>query len=139
MVHSADERPKPAREPSATGSDSADTEADEEAGTAKRTVDAARQERTDASNRVNGKLNGLHDCSADRGEALTYPPNHSERQACCAPEGTNQPHPHGSDGSTGPCGQAREPGADVPGEGDDHPGHPAERTSEAPHRRANPT
>ena len=139
MRGSANERPNRARQPQATISDSTSAGADEVADTANHAGDAARYEGKATSNRASGATNGLHDCSADRGKALAYPPTYSERQAGNEHKGANEPHPHGSDSSTGTRSQPLEPGADIPGEDEDHTGHPAERVTQAPQHRPNRT
>jgi hypothetical protein len=109
------------------------------ADTANHPYDATRHGGNAESDRTRSAPNGRHDSSARRGKALAYPPNSSEREAGSAHKGANEPHPHGSDSSTGTRGQPLEPGADIPGEADDHTGHPAERVTQAPQHRANRT
>ena len=139
MSGSATERPNRARQPQATISDSTNAGADEVAETANDAGDAARYEGKATSNPPSGATNGLHNCSAGRGKALAYPPTYSERQAGSEHKGANQPHPHGSDSSTGTRSQPLEPGADIPGEDEDHTGHHAERVTQAPQHRPNRT
>jgi hypothetical protein len=139
MAGSANERPNRARQPQATISDSTNADANEVASTANHAGDAAGHGGNATSDRTRSAPNGLHDSSADRGKTPAHPPNYSEREAGSAHEGANQPHPHGSDSSTGTRCQPLEPGADVPAEGDDRTGHPAERVTQAPQHRANRT
>ena len=139
MSGSANERANRAHQPPTVASDSTEAAAEDLADMASHAGDASRHGGSATSNRTRSASNGLHDGSADRGNALAYPPNYSEREAGSAHEGANQPHPHGSDSSTGTRGQPPEPGGDIPGEGDDHAGRPAERVTQAPQHRANRT
>lgn len=139
MSTSANERTNPAHQPPTAASDSAEAEAEDLADVATGAGDAARHGGNATSDRTRSAPNGLHDSSADRGKTLTYPPSNSEREPGSAHEGANQPQRPGSDSSTGTRSQPHEPGADLPGEGDDRTGHPAERVPRAAQHRANRT
>lgn len=139
MSGSANERANCAHQPPTAASDSAEAEAEDLADVATGAGDATRHGGNATSDRTRSAPNGLHDSPDDRGKTLTYPPNYSEREAGSARDGANQPHPHGSDSSTGTRSQPHEPGADLPGEGDDHTCHLAKRLTQAPQHRANRT
>ena len=119
--------------------DSTEAGAEDMADTATRRGDAASRGGNATSDRSRNALDGIPDRAADHSEALTEPPNRSKRQAHSAHEGTGQPRPHGSDGTTRTRSQPLEPRADLPGDGDDRTSHQAEQMSDAPHRRANRT
>lgn len=139
MSGSANERPDRAHQPPTAASDSTEAGAEHMTDMATHAGDATRHGDNATSDRSRNAPYGIHDSPADRGKALTYPPNYSEREPGSAHEGANQPHPHGSDGSTGTRSQPLEPGANLPGEGADRTGHPAERLTHAPQHRANRT
>jgi hypothetical protein len=136
---SANERANRAHQPPTAASDSTKAEAEDPADMATHVGDATRHGGSATSDHTRTAPNGLHDSSAGCGKALAYPPNYSEREARSAHKRANQPHPHGSDSSTGTRSQPLEPGAGISGEGDDHTGHPAERATQAPQHRANRT
>jgi hypothetical protein len=135
----AGERHDCACQPPTAASSSTEAGADDVADTANPADNATRHRPKTTSDRTRSTPNGLRDCSADRGKALAYPPNYSEREASSAPEGVKQPQPHGSYSSTGTRSQPLEPCADIPGEGDDHTSHPAERVAQVPQHGANRT
>jgi hypothetical protein len=129
---SAEDRPERLQQPPTAASDSTEAGAEHVAGPFNHDGDVARHGGNATSDRATGETNGLRDGAADRGEALTHPPNHSEREASSAHDGAHQSPPHRSDSSTGARRQPLEAGDDLPGEGDDHTANPAERVTQAP-------
>jgi hypothetical protein len=105
MSGSANERANRAHQPPTAASDSAEAEAEDLADVATGAGDATRHGGNATGDRTRSAPNRLHDSSADRGKTLTYPPNYSERDAGSAHKGASEPHPHGSDSSTGTRGQ----------------------------------
>ncbi|MGB8860666.1 MAG: hypothetical protein WCC60_15515 [Ilumatobacteraceae bacterium] len=137
MSGSANERSDCSHQLPTAASDSTEAGAEDPADMATHVGYATRHGGSATSDPTRSAPDGLHYSSADCGKALAHPPNYSEREAGSAHKGANQPHPQGSDSSTGTRSQPLEPGGDVPGERNDHTGHPAQRVTQAPQHNAN--